>query len=215
MNKQGPGKIDWTDWTWNPVTGCLRNCFYCYVKRLRNYDQSPTYHRDRIDEPLNLKRPGKIFVCSTADLFAEWIENRWIRYIMRAVEKSQRHTFQFLTKEPNGYAGWEFPENCWIGFTETGSTKILNKIQPARGARIHFISFEPLMTEVTEPIPDFINWIIIGAMTGGRSYKFKPRLSWIESLVSQADHRGIAVFMKESLRGIWPHILRKEFPPTT
>lgn len=211
MNKT---KIEWTDYTWNPVTGCMRNCWYCYVKRIRNYDQTPTFHPDRIGQPLKVTKPSMIFVCSTADLFAEWAQNRWMRYIMRTIEKCQRHTFQFLTKSPEGYLGWEFPENCWLGVTITGDSEAgkLQSFGVMQVPNLKFVSFEPMLEPFREPLPESIKWIIIGAMTGSDCEKYRPDPAWVSSLVIKARETGAAVFLKNNLMGIWPGELIQEFP---
>ncbi len=74
MNKQGIGKIDWTDYTWNPVTGCLHGCEYCYMKRLETrfgMSMDPKFHEKRMNDIAKLKEPSKIFVCSTGDLWGK------------------------------------------------------------------------------------------------------------------------------------------------
>jgi len=211
MNKT---KIEWTDYTWNPVTGCLRNCYYCYVKRLKNYDQTPTFHPDRMGQPFKVKKPARIFVCSTADLFAEWNQNRCIRLIMRVVEKCPQHTFQFLTKSPEGYNGWEFPENCWLGVTVTESGQ-LDKLAQSdffKTPNFKFISFEPLLGPIHDQLPGSVSWIILGAMTGSHSEAHKPDPIWIQNILLKAAQNKTAVFLKNNLKGIWPGEFKQEFP---
>ena len=130
MNKT---KIDWCDMTWNPVTGCLHGCEYCYARKIAErfgkhmpvpdgtklavndgllwsgqkiaypYDFLPTFHRYRLDEPARIKKPQTIFVCSMADLFGDWVPDEWIQAVYKACEAAPWHTFLFLTKNPVRY----------------------------------------------------------------------------------------------------------------
>lgn len=129
MNKT---KIDWCDSTWNPVTGCLHGCEYCYARGIANrfgfgayepnidervliepaisagkkvpypFNFEPTFHKYRLNEYQN-KKGRNIFVCSMADLFGEWVPNEWIEEVFEACEKSPQHNYLFLTKNPKRY----------------------------------------------------------------------------------------------------------------
>lgn len=125
-------KIDWCDTSWNPVTGCLHGCEYCYARRMvhrfggltpddnlhvlddQNYDArgnkdiypfgfAPTLHRYRMDYPKRLQRPRTIFVCSMADLFGEWVPDEWIKEVFDACRTAPQHKYLFLTKNPDRY----------------------------------------------------------------------------------------------------------------
>ena len=128
MNKS---KIEWCDMTWNPVTGCLHGCEYCYARRraqrfcgkhpftierdgqfLELFGKvdspypdifDPTFHRYRLNEPQKLKQPQNIFVCSMADLFGEWVPDDWIQGVFEACQKAPQHRYLFLTKNPDKY----------------------------------------------------------------------------------------------------------------
>ncbi len=130
MNKT---KIEWCDSTWNPVTGCLHDCEYCYARKMavrfgrEDLDRSeesqnglhciynrvernpypylfePTFHAYRLDEPQKWKNPRTIFVCSMADLFGEWVPDEWIEQVFAACEKAPQHKYLFLTKNPQRY----------------------------------------------------------------------------------------------------------------
>lgn len=129
MNKT---KIDWCDSTWNPVTGCLHGCEYCYARKIANrfgfhasepdindrvliempvstgrkvpypFDFQPTFHKYRLNEYIN-KKGRNIFVCSMADLFGEWVPDSWIEEVFAACEASPQHNYLFLTKNPKRY----------------------------------------------------------------------------------------------------------------
>ena len=79
-------KIEWCDYTWNPVTGCRTGCWYCYADRMatrfhRSFE--PAFHPERLNEPLRVTTPAKIFVCSTADLFGPWVDPEWQRRVFQ------------------------------------------------------------------------------------------------------------------------------------
>ncbi len=125
-------KIDWCDTTWNPVTGCLHGCEYCYARRIAKrfggnmmpffverpilrepvsdgnivpypFDFMPTFHRYKLEEPQKWKKPRTIFVCSMADLFGDWVPDEWIQEVFDACAKAPQHRYLFLTKNPNRY----------------------------------------------------------------------------------------------------------------
>lgn len=135
MNKT---KIDWCDSTWNPITGCLHNCEYCYARTIANrfgfhasepdinervllempisagrkvpypFDFQPTFHRYRIAEYLN-KKGRSIFVCSMADLFGNWVPDSWLDEVFDACDKAPQHNYLFLTKNVDRYVGYGVP----------------------------------------------------------------------------------------------------------
>lgn len=126
-------KIDWCDSTWNPVTGCLHNCEYCYARTIANrfgfhasepdinervllempisagrkvpypFDFQPTLHKYRLDEYIN-KKGRNIFVCSMADLFGDWVPDSWIEKVFDACDRAPQHSYLFLSKNPIRYA---------------------------------------------------------------------------------------------------------------
>ncbi|MDE5577719.1 MAG: phage Gp37/Gp68 family protein [Oscillospiraceae bacterium] len=129
MNKT---KIEWCNFTWNPVTGCLHTCEYCYARRIANrfdakaidgnplpgglhiledklkstpfpFGFEPALHRYRLDEPQKQTKPCTIFVCSMADLFGEWVPDEWIEAVFAACKKAPQHRYLFLTKNPQRY----------------------------------------------------------------------------------------------------------------
>lgn len=125
-------KIDWCDSTWNPVSGCLHNCEYCYAKAIARrfgaglkpmdlpeldkpvmgskgkaeaypFDFSPTLYKYRLGQPKKWREGKKIFVCSVADLFGKWVPDRWIESVFNACKEAPWHTYLFLTKNPMRY----------------------------------------------------------------------------------------------------------------
>ena len=247
-------KIDWCDSTWNPVTGCLHGCKYCYARRIAArfgpkrmpiftdypvlnepvrsvgigagkiqpypFDFTPTFHRYRLDEPTRWTRPRNIFVCSMADLFGDWVPDDWIEQVFAACRRAPRHTYLFLTKNPQRYcnlaSAGKLPTepNFWYGTTITGPDMPFFFWDKANT----FVSVEPLLepfnidaTGDENPFED-VGWVIIGAMTGPRSRKHRPQREWVEAIARKSREAGAAVFMKESLRTLMGDDFRQEFP---
>lgn len=124
-------RIDWCDSSWNPVTGCLHGCEYCYARRITErfgwktdrqihvidepqknmignicpypYGFAPTFHRHRLEVPQKWKEPRTIFVCSMADLFGSWVPDSWIKEVFDACRDAPQHRYLFLTKNPDRY----------------------------------------------------------------------------------------------------------------
>lgn len=205
MNKTA---IEWCDFTWNPVTGCLHGCEYCYARRLATRfnggNFKPTFRRDRLEQPIKREKPSRIFVCSMADLFGDWVSCFWIRDVIDVVEQCSQHTFLFLTKNPAMYELVNFRglKNIWLGVTcvdqeaYTVASSYMPDIQN-QGYRT-FASVEPIFSviDLHHWIPD---WLIIGAQTGPKA----PKIEWSKCLAFEttvfAKAQGIPIFHKDSL----------------
>jgi len=196
-------KIEWTDYTWNPITGCKHGCWYCYARKLavrgfikNNFE--PTFYPERLKEPWNLKKPSKIFVCSVSDLFAPWTPEEWRDAILESIfECPVKHTFQLLTKNPERIPPIRFPNNIWVGATITKQAeayKIMDLLQV--DAKIKFASFEPLLEDISFCM-EGIQWAIIGKLTGSKRIKLKRE--WVYNLLGQLKAHNIPVFMKFNL----------------
>jgi len=218
MNKQGPGKIDWTDYTWNPISGCLHNCDYCYMKRMEKRFKGitvPAFHSERLENIYRIKKPSKIFVGSSGDMWGEWVPREWINEVLDIAALNDQHTFQFLTKNPAEYNHWDLFEmgNCWFGTTVDGTPKTSMNLATLLTAIpysiVKFASFEPLLAPVNiEPIyMDMLDWIIIGAdSTKGSN---KPPKEWAGKLIERARAFNTPVWVKDNYG--YPEII-KEFP---
>lgn len=205
--------IEWTDFTWNPVTGCLRDCPYCYAKRIYHRFKrsfSPALHPARRDDPLKRKKPARIFVCSTADLFGPWVPDSWILDVVETAARARQHTFQFLTKYPARLKAFAFPSNAWVGTTVTdaGSAAVAAVAMRDVRATVRFASVEPMLGRAHIYrdlwIPD---WIIIGRQTGPGA-KPPPRGA-AEELTAAAESLGVPVFHKP---GLGAGFARRDFP---
>ncbi len=162
----------------------------------------------------NLKKPSRIFVGSTMELFHPRLNPKWLKPIMEVPQEFPQHTFIFLTKRP-----WElpkgnpWPENVWVGVSAPnmalmGTLQSLGNVS----AKVRFVSFEPLL-DYTPVDLRYVNWVIIGAETGNRKGKVVPKVEWIEGIEKSADEAGIPVFEKNSLTGIIiDRPLRQEWP---
>ena len=220
MNPQGKGKIEWTDFTWSPVTGCKHGCSYCYANRIaqRIYPEKfqPTFRADRLYEPLDLKKPSRIFVSDMGDLFGEWIPNDWVGRVLDIVRRCPQHTFQFLTKNPSRYEDFSFPKNCWLGTTWDGLPLTQKNIEHLCDAvssdNVSFISFEPLLVPYRGELPvDALDWIIIGELTGVEHSIEEKRdiLGWAQDILHQAQDLEIPIFFKNWLGTMFS---QREFP---
>ena len=227
MNKTA---IEWTDYTWNPVTGCIKGCDYCYARKLANGRLrerylnaldvapggdpedpfAPRFHEGRLCEPCKGKSSSsKIFVCSMGELFGPTVPARWIEGVLAVARDCLGHTFQFLTKQPMIAARYSFPGNAWVGATiEQINDECLRRIAGLYHiqAPVRFISFEPLLGPINY-LPHWLDWIIIGAMTGAGATK--PEEKWVQKLIDLADAQGMPVFLKGNLG--W-HKERREWP---
>jgi len=237
MNKT---KIEWCDYTWNPVTGCMNNCEYCYARKIATrfdkgcnflsprlnvapktnngkeisfpYGFAPTFYPDRLKEPKGKKKTLTIFVCSMSDLFGDWVPDEWIRQVFAACDAAPQHRYIFLTKNPERYRKI-FPNlspNFYLGQTITSPYRTF--IYSHRNLNT-FISYEPIQEPITYAgqIPDSIKWIIAGAETGNRKGKVTVQKEWLDKLVDICKEKKIPLFMKNSLSKIWDRPLIQEY----
>ena len=180
----------------------------------------PTFHKYRLQEPQGWKEPRKIFVCSMADLFGEWVPDEWIERVFSACEKAPWHKYLFLTKNPGRYiklhqAGKLSARNMWYGTTITNPDSSF--VFSSYNVFNLFLSIEPILEDMGKWHGDTgeknIKWVIIGAETGNRAGKVIPKKEWIDSIASECDKHGIPIFMKDSLVPIvGEENMRREFP---
>lgn len=229
-------KIDWADVTWNPLSGCLNNCEYCYARKIARrfggnenggfhvvescgeaypFGFDPTFFRHRLNEPVKRKSPSNIFVCSMADLFGDWVPENIIEEVLDATREAPQHRYLFLTKNPRRYLALAeklpFGENYWYGTTVTA------RDDPFLYGFSHntFISIEPIKGNVFHKgeITGGIDWVIVGAETGNRKGRVAPKKDWIDNIVSVCENSGIPIFMKDSLVSIvGEEGVKREFP---
>ena len=160
--------IEWTDMTWNPVTGCTKvspGCDHCYAERETNRWKRQVFtdvvlHPERLEDPVRVRKPSVVFVCSMSDLFHERIPLDYVEQVFDAMLRAPQHTFQVLTKRPGRMAyfakmigGW--PRNVWAG-TSVESARYLPRLDVLARvpARVRFVSAEPLLGPL-----DLLRWL--------------------------------------------------------
>jgi len=207
--------IGWTDRTCNPIKGkCKGGCWYCWTKPLykRKFLQ-PKIHLD-LDVFFKLpKSPKKIFLCSTHDLFGEWVQSWWRTAIFERIEAHPQHTFQILTKFPENIDR-PMPDNVWLGITVEDGFELERRMRSFQKieATKKFISFEPLLAGILwANYLMGIDWVIVGRLTG-HGHENDPEKRFIESIMEEANWKQIPVFLKNNLKRIWGESLIQEFP---
>lgn len=210
----GISKIEWTEVTWNPITGCSKisdGCINCYAaafaKRLKAMGNirykngfQPTVHEDLIDLPFQWKTPKRVFVNSMSDIFHEQIPDKYILQIFETMNQCRQHEFQVLTKRPERLSSLNdkivWTDNIWMGVT-IESDKYLNRADMLRhcGARIKFISAEPLLSRLNNLNLTDIDWLIVGGESGPHCRPIKKE--WVEELLDLAKDNNTAFFFKQ------------------
>ena len=206
MNKQNANKIDYCHETWNPQSGCLHACPYCYLRRMeteRNFTgmMKPTFHENRLNEPIKLKKPSIIFVGSSGDMFGEWVPAKQIHQILNVIANCPQHTFLFLTKNPIRYGqlDCDFTSNVWFGTTVDGEKRTQSNLANLKWSvdvPRRFVSFEPLLAKIMPNLCD-IQWVIVGANSNRGAVK--PPKEWADVIIREAIRcNNIPVFVKNN-----------------
>jgi protein gp37 len=207
--------IDWAKWSWNPVTGCEHGCKYCYARDIANrfYPEKfePTFRPERLAAPLNTtipksldREPGrnKVFVCSMADLFGDWVPQEWIDSILDVCKNTPKWTYIFLTKNPKKLATVDWPKNAWVGTTVDCQSRVdaAQKAFADISASVKFLSCEPLSEKLIFTDISVFDWVIIGARSKSSNMPaMMPKGEWIVSLLTQAWKAGCQVYCKPNL----------------
>lgn len=206
--------IEWTESTWNPVTGCSKvseGCRYCYAERMakrleamgnRRYVNgfNVTLHDDLVDLPRRMRQPRLIFVNSMSDLFHEKVPVDFIRRVFRTMEACPQHTFQVLTKrsqrlrELSSRLPW--PTNVWMGVS-IEDDRVLSRVADLLKvpAKVRFLSCEPLIGPLDALPLDGISWVIVGGESGPGARPMKR--VWVESIRRQCRKADVAFFFKQ------------------
>ncbi len=210
--------IEWTDATWNPVTGCTKisaGCDNCYAERFaerfRGVPGHPFEHGfdlmlrpDRVKQPLRWREPRMIFVNSMSDLFHKEVPRAFIAQVFDTMEAATWHTFQILTKRSSimrdflkrRYPNDRGPTHMWFGASiEDGSKKSRLEHLRQSPAGIRFLSIEPMIGPVGKLDLDGIDWVIVGGESGPRARPIE--IEWIRDVRDQCRTNGVAFFFKQ------------------
>jgi protein gp37 len=206
--------IEWTESTWNPLTGCTKispGCKLCYAERMskrlkamgqKNYRNGfrLTLHDHMIEAPLKWKKPQIIFVNSMSDLFQEGVPIEFVQSVFETMKAAHWHQFQVLTKradrllEINDQLAW--PENVWMGVS-VENERYQGRIDDLRktGAAVKFLSLEPLLGPLPKLNLKGIDWVIVGGESGPGARPI--RKEWVTSIRDQCASAKVSFFFKQ------------------
>lgn len=206
--------IEWTEMTWNPVTGCTKisqGCKNCYANRMALRLQAmgapryksgfkPTVHFDLIDLPKAWKKPRTIFVNSMSDLFHEEIPTNFILRIFETMRDCPQHTFQVLTKRSKRLLSLgqsiDWPSNVWMGVS-VENNQVMDRVKDLAKvpAKVRFLSCEPLLGPLENLPLRGIHWVIVGGESGPKARPMLP--PWAESIQTQCEMQDVPFFFKQ------------------
>ncbi len=234
--------IEYLTHCWNFQTGCRNwqngvcpvgeKCWARAMAHRFGRSFEPQLHPEKLLDPLRLKKPARIGVCFTGDLFGDWVDLYepekfhclpLNEAVLKVINDCPQHQFFFLTKCPWNLRLWEpFPDNAWVGVTVCNQKMLKDAFMEFRDLRGHkWLSIEPLMESLDEKhyLPLLmetigIDWVVIGGWSDGKP---QPRIEWVREIVEAADKAGARVFLKNNLmpllRGVvganapyWSHI---------
>lgn len=220
MNKTNDN-IEWAAWSWNPVTGCLHDCPYCYARDIaeRFYPEKfqPSYHPGRLAAPDNTNAPtaprwaddigyNKVFTCSMADLFGKWVPAEWIESVLETVARNPQWTFLMLSKFPVRMAEFAYPPNVWLGTTVDRQHAVhraetaFTKIKASGFGGVCWLSCEPMLERLTFGSLGMFDWVVMGgASRSTQTPEYRPPFDDIVHLYDQARAAGCRVYQKTNL----------------
>ena len=210
--------IEWTETTWNPVTGCTkvtRGCDHCYAERLAERFRGTPGHPfergfdlvlrpERLEQPLAWRRPRTVFVNSMSDLFHKEVPWAFVDRVFDTMERADRHVFQVLTKRSSRmrrylegrYGTSSGPRHIWMGVSvedAAGASRVAHL--RAAPAGLHFLSVEPLLGPAGALDLAGIEWVIVGGESGPRARPMD--VTWARGVREQCRAQGVAFFFKQ------------------
>lgn len=207
-------KIEWTDKTWNPITGCSKKstgCLHCYAevmsRRLKAMGQKKytngfavTIHEDCLNEPLTWKGTHNIFVCSMSDIFHEEVPFEFVDKMLNIIKQTPQHRYQILTKRAERMAEYftsrSIPNNVWLGVTvEAQSSRFRIDCLRELSASVKFLSCEPLVEDLGELDLTGIDWVIVGGESGPKARPMQE--AWALNIRRQVEEQGARFFFKQ------------------
>ena len=213
--------IEWTDVTWNPVTGCTKishGCKHCYAermaKRLREMGVekyrdgfSVNVHESTLSDPLEWKQPRFVFVNSMSDLFHKSVPAEFIERVFDVMSRAPQHRFQVLTKRPSRVAQMEgrlnWAPNVWLGVS-IESERCMGRLATLKGtgAHVKFLSLEPLLGPLPNMELDGIDWVIVGGESGPGARPMEA--DWVRDIRDQCESNDVPFFFKQ-----WGGVFKK------
>lgn len=210
----GTSDIEWTEVTWNPVTGCTKvsaGCKHCYAERMARRLHAMgvdryadgfrvTLQPDLLDLPLRWRRPRVVFVNSMSDLFHDDVPGDYIVRVFATMAASPRHTFQVLTKRAERLSHLAprlpWPENVWMGVS-VEDARVVGRIEALKRvpASVRFLSLEPLLGPLDDLQLDGIDWVIVGGESGPGARPMEA--DWVRSIQRQCHHADVPFFFKQ------------------
>lgn len=223
--------IEWTQMTWNPVTGCTKlsqGCRNCYAERMAKRLQAMgmeryrhgfklTLQEDLIDLPKKWRAPRLVFVNSMSDLFHEDVPVEFIQQVFKTMNACPRHVFQVLTKRPERLAELAdkvvWTDNIWMG-TSVEDQTVIHRVNDLRRAPalVRFLSCEPLIGPLDKLDLSEISWVIVGGESGPRSRPMEP--AWVRSIHKACVEQEVAFFFKQ-WGGVRKHVTGRELDGRT
>lgn len=205
-------KIPWADYTWTPIEGCSpasEGCAHCYAAAMAHRFGRPwgraVFHPERLDQPAKVKKPSRVFVCSTSDFWHASVDPQWHNDVFCAMARARQHTYFLLTKRPQHIPfSYEPPPNVWLGVTCENQARADERwpILCQINAAVRFVSVEPMLGPVTfNGFASRPDWVIAGPETGAGARQCQ--VEWMRNLSAESpcffDKRnGVAV------RREWP-----------
>lgn len=207
-------KIEWTEATWNPVTGCTQispGCAHCYAMRFANRFRGVPGHPyergfdlqlrpERLRQPLEWTKPRRIFVNSMSDLFHEKVPDEYVEQVCDVMAEAGQHTFQVLTKRAERmrqyFEGRDVPSNVWLGVSVENKywTRRIDDLRKINAA-VRFLSCEPLLGPLNGLDLTGVHWVIAGGESGPGARRPKPE--WFRSLRDQCAEAEVDFFFKQ------------------
>lgn len=207
-------KIEWTESTWNPLTGCDKisaGCVNCYAERMAkrlkamgqpNYQNGfkLTLHEESLNLPLHWKKPQMIFVNSMSDLFHEDVPVMFIQRVFDVMRNAKWHTFQILTKRSKRVRDIsreiDWPKNVWMGVSVENNDYVF-RIDDLRQtqANLKFLSLEPLLGPIHNLNIESIDWVVVGGESGPQSRNIE--IDWVREIRDICVKKQVPLFFKQ------------------
>jgi protein gp37/ParB-like chromosome segregation protein Spo0J len=226
FNESKGAGISWAAWSWNPVTGCLHGCDYCYARAIATDERyssaypvgfTPLFHHERLGAPANTLIPAarrddpayqRVFVCSMADLYGRWVPDEWIAKVHASMCANPQWQYITLTKFPARYVGLDMPPGAWVGTSVDEQKRVRiaeDAFRKIDGGMVKWLSLEPLKEPLEFTDLSVFDWVVIGAQTETRQPDgvvpaFAPPFEWVARIVVQALDAGCRVHLKPNLQ---------------